>query len=136
MAGNNLAAFVKSCQAVKGVKVMGGKRIDSQEVEPVPVAGGERQLRILLDGCDKPGMPLALARYSYRPEVTGPRHSHASETEVYYCLAGSGRVEVGESTFTLNPGVVIYIPPGLEHQTTSGSEGLEFLAFFTPPVKF
>lgn len=115
---------------------MEGKRIASQEVEAVLVDGGKRQVRILLDGFNTTGMPLALAKYSYQPETTGPRHTHDVETEVYYCLTGSGFVKVGENIFTLSPGVVVYIPPGLEHQTTSGSEGLEFLAFFTPPIKF
>ncbi|MGI9862354.1 cupin domain-containing protein [Moorella naiadis] len=115
---------------------MDGKQVISHEVKPVLLANGERQVRILLDATGQSDLPLALAQYSYRPGVTGPRHNHTIATEVYYCLQGSGVVTIGEDVYSLAPGVVVYIPPGQDHQTTSGEEGLEFLAFFTPPVRF
>lgn len=115
---------------------MPGIRIDSLETGAVSIEGGEREMRVIVDADRHPGTPVAVARYKYKPLVTGPRHRHEVETEVYYCLEGSGTVTVGETAFAMSPGVTICIPPGNDHQTSSGGDGLEFLAFFTPPVRF
>lgn len=115
---------------------MPGIRIDYRETEAVNLGGGDREMRVITDSDRSPGMPVAMARYRYRPLVTGPRHRHDVETEVYYCLGGSGTVTVGDTVFSISTGVVICIPPGNDHHTSSGEDGLEFLAFFTPPIRF
>lgn len=115
---------------------MPGIRIDCRESNPVGLDGGNRELRVILDGESLPEAAVALARYQFKPMVTGPRHRHEVETEVYYCLEGSGTVIVGEIVYHINPGVTVCIPPKNDHQTSSGEEGLVFLAFFSPPVKF
>ena len=112
------------------------KRVDCREVAPVEIEGGKRQVQVLIDGARLPNAPVALARYTYQPLVKGPRHCHQTETEIYYCLNGSGTVTVEEEVFVMEPGVVVYIPPGKEHQTASGSRGLDFIAIFSPPLQF
>lgn len=109
---------------------------NSVDVE-TPVAAGGREYRVLIDRARLPDAGVAVAVYRYDPGVQGPAHTHAAETEVYYCLRGSGTVRVGGEVFRLKPGTVVYIPPGIEHQTRSDHESeLKFVAFFTPALEF
>lgn len=116
---------------------MGARGFTSSAAAEVPVPAGGREYRVLVDRARVPDARVAVALYRYEPGQQGPAHTHATETEVYYCLGGAGTVRVAEEVFELKPGAVVYIPPGMEHQTRSddGSE-LEFLAFFTPPIDF
>ena len=115
---------------------MSGIRIDCRESSPVGLDGGNREVRIILDVESHPEAAVSLGRYQFKPLVTGPRHRHEVETEVYYCLEGSGTVVVGETVHHMTPGVIVCIPPKNDHQTTSGEAGFVFLAFFSPPIKF
>lgn len=115
---------------------MHGIRIDLMESSPVSIDGGNRELRVILDKESHPEAAVAVARFQYKPLVTGPRHRHEVETEVYYCLEGSGTVVVEDTVHRIRPGVTVCIPPMKDHQTSSGEEGLVFVAFFSPSIKF
>tara|TARA_A100001037_G_C14985413_1_gene560037 strand:- start:169 stop:681 length:513 start_codon:yes stop_codon:yes gene_type:complete len=61
-----------------------------------------------------------------------PHHSHATEWELYYALAGAAMLRVGtgadEETLQLEAGSVAMCPPGLAHQLiNSGSEDFTYL---------
>jgi len=106
----------------------------SVNLEAVPtISRGGRRFQVLFDPETLPGAGVSLAVYAYDPDVQGPAHAHAVETEVYFCLEGSGTVRLGDRVFELTPGTAVHIPPGLEHQTrSSAKEGLRFAAFFSP----
>jgi quercetin dioxygenase-like cupin family protein len=62
-------------------------------------------------------------------------HSHAAEEEVIYILSGQGAILAGEQRARLQPGVAVYIPPGLAHQIRAdGDEPLKLVTVFSPPV--
>jgi putative monooxygenase len=62
-------------------------------------------------------------------------HVHAAEEEVIYILSGRGAILAREQEIPLEPGVAIYIPPGLTHQIRADqSEPLQLVTLFSPPV--
>ncbi len=74
--------------------------------------------------------------YSTFPPGSAPGgHRHAAEEELVYVVAGRGQLSSSDITIDLEPGVAVYIPPGVEHATASSAEeGLELLTVFSPPV--
>ncbi len=62
-------------------------------------------------------------------------HVHEAEEETIYIVSGRGELRTPEGTATLEPGVSVFIPMGLEHATASfGPEPLELVSIFSPPV--
>jgi mannose-6-phosphate isomerase-like protein (cupin superfamily) len=60
-------------------------------------------------------------------------HHHPRTEEIYYILAGRGRMRIGVEQCEVGPGDAIAIPPGQEHQiTTLGDEPLRFLCCCAP----
>lgn len=62
-------------------------------------------------------------------------HTHQEEEEILYILAGQGALLSGEQEVSLEPGVAVFIPPGLPHQIrVDGVEPLKLVTVFSPPV--
>lgn len=62
-------------------------------------------------------------------------HTHEGEEEIIHILAGSGAILTGEEETALEPGVAVFIPPGVAHQIRSdGPEPLRLVTVFSPPV--
>lgn len=67
--------------------------------------------------------------------LRGERHLHTAYDEVYYVLAGTGRVVLGTEAHPLRPGAVVVIPSGVAHELEAdGTTPLEFVIFGTPPM--
>ena len=97
------------------------------------IAGDGTTLRELLHGPKeglKCGYSLAHARLT--PGKTSFLHRLAA-SEVYYVLAGRGRMEVDGETREVTVGDTIYIPPQATQRVTSlGPEELAFLCVVDP----
>ena len=63
----------------------------------------------------------------------GTPHLHQAYDEVYYVLAGTGTITLGQETYPLRPGSVAVIPAGVLHSLEASGE-LEFVIFGTPPM--
>lgn len=50
-----------------------------------------------------------------------PRHRHRHDAELGFVVAGTGRYASGDRAFTLGPGRLFFVPPGVPH----GSSGVE-----------
>ena len=62
-------------------------------------------------------------------------HCHAAEEEIIFILAGKGAIMSGGQELPLQPGVAVFIPPGLGHQIRAdGEEPLRLVTLFSPPV--
>jgi quercetin dioxygenase-like cupin family protein len=74
--------------------------------------------------------------YSTFPPGSAPAgHRHAQEEELVYVISGRGLLTSVDSVVNLEPGVAVYIPPGVEHATASSAdEALELITVFSPPV--
>lgn len=56
-----------------------------------------------------------------------------STSEVYYFLTGRGTFHVGEQAISIEPGLLVYVPPGaVQSVESTGAEGLEFLCLVDP----
>jgi quercetin dioxygenase-like cupin family protein len=72
---------------------------------------------------------------SFPPGSKPDGHTHATEEEAVYVLAGRGRIVTPDDVADLEPGVFVLIQPGTFHATeTSETEGLDLLCIFSPPV--
>ncbi len=62
------------------------------------------------------------------------RHFHRETAEVYYILAGTGKIELNDKWFDLAPGAVVYIKPGTWHRVVS-EPGLTVVVVAIPPFR-
>jgi mannose-6-phosphate isomerase-like protein (cupin superfamily) len=100
---------------------------------PEFLAGDQTILRELL----RPAQGSVDARYSLAqgrldPGATSRRHVLAA-SEVYYFLAGEGRMHVGGESAAVRKGTVVAVPPGAEQWLeNTGVGALEFLCIVDP----
>ena len=65
----------------------------------------------------------------------GKPHSHRGYDEVYFVLAGRGRMVLDTREMELRPGAVAVIPAGTVHSLEAEGDGaLEFVIFGVPPL--
>jgi uncharacterized cupin superfamily protein len=62
-----------------------------------------------------------------------PAHCHAVEEELFYVVAGSGTLRLGDDHHPLTAGDVVARPPstGVSHSLAAGDGGLAYLAYGT-----
>lgn len=64
-----------------------------------------------------------------------PEHKHDGEEEINFFLAGRGKFTTKDGEMDLEPGVCLYIPPGLGHTIiNTGDETLRFIWIFSPQL--
>lgn len=90
---------------------------------------GECRWRSLIDGDRTPSSELVLGLAELPPGGRLPPHRHAP-AEFYFGQRGAGTVTIDGAPFALGPGVALFIPPGAEHGTVAGPEGLVLLYGF------
>lgn len=62
--------------------------------------------------------------------IQGPPHAHTEKEQIFLILTGKGRVIAAGTTFRAEPGDIVYIPPGVEHQTVvEAGQPLMYLLF-------
>lgn len=66
------------------------------------------------------------------PNFSTVPHAHEAE-EVSVILSGGGWVDIDGTPNPLEPGMVLFAPSNLPHQTHSGPDGLTVLWFYAPP---
>ena len=52
------------------------------------------------------------------------KHYHKHTTEFYYCLEGTGLLELDAGRVELTPGTLVMIEPGVAHRATGDCTGL------------
>lgn len=61
-------------------------------------------------------------------------HAHPGCEEILYVVSGYGKQTVGDETQNLAPGMMVFIPEGMEHSTiNTGWEYLKLVAIYDPP---
>lgn len=62
-------------------------------------------------------------------------HHHAMQVETVFLLQGQSILTINSSEQPLNAGQIVAIPLGVEHALrNSGTEPVELMAIFTPPL--
>lgn len=91
------------------------------------------QMKKLLTPADNELANVSQVRVPPGSEVG--RHVHATQVETVYILKGQGLLTIGDRSTAMTPGSLVAIPSGCEHSlSNSGSEPIELIAFFTPPI--
>ena len=61
-------------------------------------------------------------------------HVHPGVEEILYVASGYGKQTVEEESTDLEPGMLVFIPEGVEHSTmNTGWEMLKLIAIYAPP---
>ncbi len=79
------------------------------DTAPVPCPCGEAFRIVTADD----GGPISFHVTRINGHAT--KHRHARLTETYYCLEGSGEIELDDEVHAFTPGTVVMIPPGVAH---------------------
>ncbi len=80
--------------------------------------------------------PLASVNLVKVPEggVVG-HHMHVDQVETVYVLKGQCVLTIGGNEMPFNVGQIVALPAGVEHELrNAGSEPVELITFFTPPI--
>jgi quercetin dioxygenase-like cupin family protein len=89
--------------------------VDSQVVK----AGDKTFIQVLISSQEGPN--FALRRFVIQPGGGMPSHTNTVEHE-QYILSGHARIGIGEKTFVISSGDVVFIPEGIPHWYKNGGE--------------
>jgi mannose-6-phosphate isomerase-like protein (cupin superfamily) len=94
----------------------------------------QRVIRHLVTPETMGSQQLWLGTSSVDPGFTSNAHAHQDQEEVFYCVAGRGKIKVDDEMAPLEPGVVVYVPPQAIHQLINdGDEILKVVSAVAPP---
>lgn len=96
-----------------------------EEVLQELAAGGQRYHEFLQRES------LSVGIYHLAADDPDPQRPH-TEDEVYYVLAGEGRIEIAEESTPIQPGSVIFVGKGVAHKFLEYPAGLTLLVVFAP----
>ena len=88
------------------------------------------------------GPSWTAARHQSLAEATVPpggatiEHYHVAAEEIYYFVAGAGRMRLGTDEFDVRAGHCVVIPPGIRHKLrNAGAEPLVLLCCCAPAYR-
>ena len=91
-------------------------------------------VQVLISKAQTEAASLMHGRVAPGGEVT--THTHETETELVYVLAGTAAMTMGEDTFPLRAGSSLLIPAGTPHSVKNdGDTDFEIIAVHTPPTR-
>ncbi len=100
-----------------------------KHVKDVPketVKVGRGVYKQVLIGPDE-GPNFAMRRFTIEPGGYMPTHTNQVEHE-QFVLSGRARIQIGDSTYDVGPGDIVFIPAGVPHRyTTLGKEPFTFI---------
>lgn len=65
---------------------------------------------------------LLIGLYWLAPGERHLLHHHPAEAEFYYVVEGGGRFTAGDEELQAEPGVAVYLPPGIPHAIENNTE--------------
>jgi len=104
---------------------------DVKGTQPDPV----RMSWLLVAGKTVDAQNLSMGINETYPGGIVPEHTHNAEEEVNFFFAGRGKFVTEGEEIPLEPGVCLYIPPGLSHKIINdGDEVIRFMWIFAPQL--
>lgn len=108
--------------------------VEEKSIEGIKLPGRVWKKMIGPENGDCKNMILGVV--TFPPGSDPGTHKHEKEEEIIYVISGRGETKVGNSVYSLEPGVAIFTEPGIEHGVkTLGDEPLVMISVFSPPVK-
>lgn len=87
------------------------RHVSDVKREPIR-AGVATSIQVLID--QKEGPNFSMRRFEMQPGGSMPLHTNTVEHE-QFVLSGEARVRIGDDTFDVRPGSVVYIAAGTPH---------------------
>ena len=113
---------MKAYRFVKDIPWIPHPTADGVEIKPM-ISKGEHGLDVT----------CMLVRVPVGSEV--PEHIHAEQEDILYLLEGKAMMRVEETgEFSLEPGVIVKVPPGTKHNITDVREDLLIYDVFFPAL--
>jgi len=109
--------------------------MDIQNINRVPAFTTKdgSEIRELLAHRNSAIRRQSLAEARLGPGKQTTPHYHPVTEEIYYILAGRGRMQIGDEVHEVGPGDAIAIPPGCIHTIVNiGDQTLKFLCCCAP----
>ncbi len=109
--------------------------MDIHNIERVPafITQDGSEIRELLAHRNSAVRKQSLAEARLAPGQQTTAHYHPATEEIYYILAGRGRMQIGDEVRLVGPGDAIAILPGSIHTIENvGTETLKFLCCCAP----
>lgn len=101
-------------------------RID--DLAPAHGMGDTHEARFLAS--DLGATQTGAAHFRLKPGRRQPfGHTHGRVEEIYFVIAGSGRIKLDDEIRDLKPGDLVRIGPEVTRAVEAGEEGMEFVAF-------
>ena len=98
--------------------------------DPKLAAQSAVRWKLVFSGQRTPTEAMSIGLAEIAPGGVLPLHRH-DPAEIYHVLEGQGEVVVADVVHELRPGRMLFIPPGIAHQTTNtGPSSLRFLFVF------
>lgn len=89
-------------------------------------------LMSLLLTSEQTGGRYALLRATERRGLEPPPHTHTKEDEAFLILEGEATYTVGDRTFPVKAGDVLFLPRNIQHSFKIQTETLETMMLLTP----
>lgn len=111
--------------------------IDSSDIDwreaPAPYT---RFAKVLYEGLKNPdGAQISLGLFLFPAGKSGSTHVHEKEVEIFFTTSGRGKVIIDGKEYPVKPGVLVYVPPGVEHKPVNDYvQDWEFLGIFAPAL--
>lgn len=120
---NNLHPL--SADADLGLKTWIARRFDQAPSVPCPCGISTRLLTIA---------DTTLANFHVTFIQDSVKHYHKDSSEIYYVLEGTGELELGDDVISVEPGVMVLIPPLLPHRLKS-ADGVKTIVVGFPALR-
>lgn len=75
---------------------------------------------------------MSLEVYRLGAGATDPQDPH-TEDEVYYIVSGTAKIRIGEETYPVEDGDIVFVESGVEHYFHDIEDDLTTLIVFAPP---
>jgi quercetin dioxygenase-like cupin family protein len=85
----------------------------------------------LVEGKDNSGQ-LTIIEFAPKKGLEPPPHTHTHEDEMYYVIEGELTFRVGGEEIHAQPGSLVFLPRGVQHQWQIHTPEARLLMMFTP----
>jgi quercetin dioxygenase-like cupin family protein len=107
------------------------------EAKIVPVATGEvlefdGWAAVIKVAADETNGKLTVIETRHDPGEGANAHIHSRESETFLVLDGQVTFQVGDERFEVEPGGIVFGPPGIAHGFEVGADGGRLLHLFVP----
>jgi mannose-6-phosphate isomerase-like protein (cupin superfamily) len=99
--------------------------IDTDIIPVVDVGGTHQKMtsRQVFKAMGLTGTPAATDLHYYASGGWQKLGSHENAWHIFYVIEGQGEYQVGDETYKIRKGSVVYVPPGAQHAVKNTGEG-------------